>query len=328
MNAGNANVGDGQRGLRTAEDMAGAAAAGLGIEPGLVGVASTGVIGVNLPRDRVLEGIGLTVDALSPAGGRDFSEAILTTDRGPKRAALELDLPDGRVRLCVQAKGAGMISPRFATMLCFVETDARVDAARLEQLLRAAVGRSFERITVDGQTSTNDSVFALASGASGVTIEPRGDSEAAWAGALETLLRQVALEIVADGEGAQRVARLLVRGSAPVAERVARSIADSPLVRCALYGGDPNWGRILAAAAQVLPPEREAALDVWVEEVQLARAGVVVDLDTATQARVDEAMRAPEVELRVDLPERGEEAELFFCDLGHDYVTVNSEYAT
>ena len=330
VNSGNANVSDGERGMRTAEAMADAAAAGLGLEPAALGVASTGVIGVNLPRDRVLAGIELALGELSADGGEAFSEAIMTTDKWPKRAALEVALPGGTARLCAQAKGAGMLSPNFATMLCFVETDAQVGADVLDRLLRAACARSFERATVDGQTSTNDSVFMLASGAAGVAVEP-GEGEEALGRALDALLRQLAIEMVADGEGARRAARLVVRAAEDVAEKIARSIADSPLVRCALYGGDPNWGRIVAAAGQVLPPGSDPRVDVWVGEVQMSRAGAVVELDPADLRRAEEAMQAPEVDLRVEVDTGAEsmaEVELFMSDLGHDYVALNSEYST
>ena len=327
VNSGNANVSDGERGLETAAAMAQATAAALGVEPSQVGVASTGVIGVNLPRDRVLSGIETALGELGPGGGELFSEAIMTTDKWPKRASLELSLPAGTVRLCAQAKGAGMIRPGFATMLCFVETDARVPSETLERLLRAGCERSFERTTVDGQMSTNDSVFMLASGAAEVAVE-NVEAEQAFGAALDAVLRQLAIEMTADGEGARRIARLVVRAPAGDAERVARSVADSPLVRCALYGGDPNWGRMVAAAGQVLPASSDPRIDVWVGDVQMARASAVVDLDPAQMRRAEEAMRAGEVDLRLELDGGKEEAELFLSDLGHDYVSLNSEYST
>ena len=157
-------------------------------------------------------------------------------------------------------------------MLCFVQTDAAIDAVTLDRLLRAAVERSFERISVDGQLSTNDSVFCIASGAAGIAVEPGADDERAFGAALDALLRQLALEIVADGEGAERVARLVVRGSVEAVDPVARAVANSPLVKCALHGGDPNWGRILAAAGQAVPDADPGALDLYIEDVQVASA--------------------------------------------------------
>ena len=251
----------------------------------------------------------------------------MTTDKWPKRAALELSLPAGTVRLCAQAKGAGMIRPGFATMLCFVETDARVPSETLERLLRAGSERSFERTTVDGQMSTNDSVFMLASGAAEVAVE-HGEAEQAFGAALDAVLRQLAIEMTADGEGARRIARLVVRAPAGDAERVARSVADSPLVRCALYGGDPNWGRMVAAAGQVLPPVSDPRIDVWVGDVQMApgRRGGRPRPGAAAASRGSDARSRGRPARWSSAAE--EEAELFLSDLGHDYVSLNSEYST
>jgi glutamate N-acetyltransferase/amino-acid N-acetyltransferase len=218
-----------------------------------------------------------------------------------------------------------MISPSLATMLCFVETDAAIDAQPLGRFLDAAIERSFNRISVDGQMSTNDSVFAIAGGGSGVRVEPGSDDERLFSGAVAALLKQLALEIVADGEGASRVARLVVHGPAGGSEPVARSVANSPLVKCALYGADPNWGRVLAAAGQVLPESRDVAFDLSIEGIEVARGSHAVDLDGDTHERLRQAMRAPEVEMTLSFG-ADEESEIWFCDLGHDYVDVNSEY--
>jgi glutamate N-acetyltransferase/amino-acid N-acetyltransferase len=241
---------------------------------------------------------------------------------------VEAALPGGSVRLCAQAKGAGMISPSFATMLCFVETDAALDAVTLERVLRAGVERSFERASVDGQLSTNDSVFCLASGASGIRVEPGSDAEAAFDAALYAVLRQLAVEVVADGEGATRVARLLVKGPLGAVDPVARAVANSPLVKCALHGGDPNWGRVLAAAGQAVPDADPAHLDLYIEDVQVARGGTALALSDDERRRLGEAMSAPEVDFRLDLSHGDDEAEIFFCDLGPEYVRINSEYST
>jgi glutamate N-acetyltransferase / amino-acid N-acetyltransferase len=232
------------------------------------------------------------------------------------------------VRLSAQAKGAGMISPSFATMLCFVQTDAALDPHTLARLLRAAVERSFERVSVDGQLSTNDSVFAIAGGAAGVRVEPGGEDERAFADALDALLRQLALEMVADGEGAERVARLVVRGAVEAVDPVARSVANSPLVKCALHGRDPNWGRVLQAAGQAVPDADLSGLELYIGDVHVASAGGAVELPPDGRRRLDGAMAADEVDLRLDLAPGGEEAEIFFCDLGPEYVRFNSEYTT
>jgi glutamate N-acetyltransferase/amino-acid N-acetyltransferase len=230
------------------------------------------------------------------------------------------------VRLSAQAKGAGMISPWFATMLCFVETDAELDHTTLERLLDAALERSFERITVDGQLSTNDSVFAFASGDSGVTVQPGADDERTFAEALDALLLQLAIEIVADGEGATRVAKLEVTGSAGATEPVARAVANSPLVKAALFGGDPNWGRILAAAGQALPDLPGIELDLAIEGIEVAKRSVAVQLDDGDRSRLDEAMTGAEVELALGFADGAEQSQIFFSDLSHEYVRINAEY--
>ncbi len=228
-----------------------AAAQELGLEPDEVGIAATGVIGRELPRDRLLEGVERAAAELGD-GAAAFSEALMTTDQGPKRACVEVGLPSGPVRLAAQAKGAGMISPAFATVLCFLETDARIDPETLDLLTGVTVKRSLERISVDGQLSTSDTVFVLANGASGVEVAPETDDELALGEAMDALLRQLALDIAADGEGARRVGRVVVRGAAGAVEAVARAVADSPLVKTALHGADPNFGRVLQAVGQAL----------------------------------------------------------------------------
>jgi glutamate N-acetyltransferase/amino-acid N-acetyltransferase len=325
VNAGNANVGTGARGVEVAEAMTRRLASALEADPGRVGVASTGVIAVQLDRERILEGVGRAGEQLAPDGGANFSEAILTSDRGPKRACLEVGLPEGPVVLSAQCKGAGMISPAFATMLCFVETDAALDAQTLGRVVRDATAHSFERITVDGQLSTSDSVFVFASGRSGRSLEPRSEGERAFASALEALFRQLALEILADGEGAARIARLLVRGPGDSVEPVARAVGNSPLVKCALHGADPNWGRILQAAGQA---GNSGELDLAIEGVAVVRGGTDLPLSDAERQQLDEAMRAPEVEIELSLPGGDAEAELFFSDLSEEYVHFNSEYST
>jgi glutamate N-acetyltransferase/amino-acid N-acetyltransferase len=330
-NSGNANVGTGEPGLRVAEAMVEAVAKGLDVPATRVAVASTGIIGIPLERDPLLAGIDAALGALSEAGAAEFAEAIMTSDQWAKRASLELELTEGTVTLCAQAKGAGMISPSFATMLCFVETDAALDHVTLERMLRGAVERSFERISVDGQLSTNDTVIAVASGASGQEIEPGADDERRFAATLGALLRQLAVEIVADGEGSGRIARLVVHGTAESAEPVARAVGNSPLVKCALGGGDPNWGRILQAAGQALIGG-SGEIDLAIEGISVARAGSEVTISPQERQRLDEAMRRPEVEIELTLPggkpDLGEASELFFCDLGHEYVSFNSEYST
>jgi glutamate N-acetyltransferase/amino-acid N-acetyltransferase len=326
-NSGCSNVGDGERGVETAVAMQRAAAEQLGLDPAQVGVASTGVIGVELPRDRVVEGVRAACDALG-RDSADFSAAILTSDSGPKRACVELHLSSGAVRLAAQAKGAGMISPRFATMFCFVETDAEMSAETLDLLTGVCVKRSFDRISVDGQLSTSDTVFALASGSAGVRVEAESEDELRLGEGLDALMRQLALEIVADGEGASRVGRVVVRGRHDAVEPVARSIANSPLVKAALHGGDPNFGRVLQAAGQVWPQGEPFVADLAIQGRQLVSAGDAIGLGDGDLRELEELTSGREVEYELTLPGEGGETEVFFSDLSPEYVRFNAEYTT
>lgn len=297
VNSGNANAETGEKGYADALAMCEEAATRLGIPSEAVAVAETGTIGVPLPVEAVLGGIEAAAAELSADGGGTFSDAILTTDRWPKCCTLQV----GGVTLSAQAKGAGMIEPNMATMLCFVQTDAVV--ADPDTALRKAVDASFNRITVDGQMSTNDTVLLQATGATGKPLP---------AGLLEAVLKQLAIEIVRDGEGAVRVARIEVSeaASAAEAERVARAIANSPLVKTALFGRDPNWGRIAQAAGAALVGE---------------------DLDEIGAGSIDAAelgAEAPEVEIGLRLGRGEDRAHIWFSDLGYEYVRINAEYTT
>jgi glutamate N-acetyltransferase/amino-acid N-acetyltransferase len=326
--SGNANVADGERGLATAHAAQAAAADALGLDADQIGNAATGVIGRELPRDRLIAGIGAAVGALG-ADADDFVHSIMTTDRSLKAACLEVTLPSGSVRLAAQAKGAGMISPRFATMFCFVETDADVSGETLDLLTGVCVKRSFDRISVDGQLSTSDTVFMLANGASGVRVEPQTEDELRFGEALDALMRQIAWEIVADGEGAKRVGRIVVRGHDQLVERVARAIADSPLVKTQLFGADPNFGRILQSTGQALAGTGAPfVVDLEIEGRLVVSAGAVVPMDASEWSSLEEAVKADEVEYVLTVPGEGGETEVFFSDLSHDYVTLNSEYTT
>jgi glutamate N-acetyltransferase/amino-acid N-acetyltransferase len=297
VNSGNANAETGDQGFEDALAMSEEAARQLGLATEQVAVAETGTIGVPLPVDTVLGGIAEAARGLAADGGTAFSDAILTTDRWPKRCTLRV----GGVTLSAQAKGAGMIEPNMATMLCFVQTDAVVEDA--DALLRAAVDASFNRITVDGQMSTNDTVLLQATGASGQTLPE---------GLLEAVLKQLAIEIVRDGEGAVRTGRIEVTGAATQAEaeRVARAIANSPLVKTALFGRDPNWGRIAQSAGAALAGEDLEELGA--ENIDAAELGADV----------------PEAEIGLRLSRGEHAAHVWFSDLGYDYVKLNAEYTT
>jgi glutamate N-acetyltransferase / amino-acid N-acetyltransferase len=325
-NAGNANAATGIPGLESAGATQLAAARTTGIEPGGVGVASTGVIGVQLPVDRILDGLQLMHDELRSDGDGDFAEAIRTTDAFPKRASLRVQLPSGEVRLSAQAKGAGMISPNFATMLCFVQTDAALDPETADLLLGVTVKRSFDRISVDGQLSTNDTAILMCSGASGVHVAAESPDELALGEALDALLRQLALMMVRDGEGAKRVGRVVVRGGDEArVEVAARAVANSPLVKTALHGGDPNWGRIAQAVGGVLL-DQPLPLDIAIEGIQVCDGGAVLRYDAEA---LDVAVSREEVEYVIGLGDGARaETEVFFSDLSHEYVTINAEYTT
>jgi glutamate N-acetyltransferase / amino-acid N-acetyltransferase len=297
VNSGNANAETGEQGLADARAMCERTAAELDLAASQVAVAETGTIGVPLPIDAVLAGIPEAVSTLAADGGGAFSDSILTTDRWPKLCTLRA----GGVTLSAQAKGAGMIEPNMATMLCFVQTDAVVPDA--DARLRAAVDASFNRITVDGQMSTNDTVLLQASGGAGKPLPE---------GLLEAVLTQLAIEIVRDGEGAARTARIEVTEAATQAEaeRVARAIANSPLVKTALFGRDPNWGRIAQAAGAALAGED---LDeIGADSIDAAELGAETD----------------EAEIGLRLGRGGHAAHVWFSDLGYEYVKINAEYTT
>jgi glutamate N-acetyltransferase/amino-acid N-acetyltransferase len=297
VNSGNANAATGEQGYSDALAMRDAAAEALHVEPRTVAVAETGTIGVPLDIEAVTTGVLEAVEGLSAEGGDDFAEAIMTTDKGPKRCTVRA----AGVTVSAQAKGAGMIEPGFATMLCFLQTDAEItepDAA-----LRSALAGSMERITVDGQMSTNDTVLLQATGTAGAPLP---------GGLLDAVLLQLALEIVADGEGATRVGRVEVTAAAEEAEaeRVARAIANSPLVKTALFGRDSNWGRIAQAAGMALAGE---------------------EIDELGPGRIQAAELAadlPEAELSVRLGRGDASAHVYFSDLTHDYIRINAEYTT
>ncbi|MFA4930182.1 MAG: bifunctional glutamate N-acetyltransferase/amino-acid acetyltransferase ArgJ [Patulibacter sp.] len=329
ITSGNANAGTGRGGLVAARRVRADAAAAVDLPEDRIAVCGTGVIGVPLPVDVVAAGLGTAAEELSPAGDDDFRRGIETTDLFPKVASLTVRLSGGEVTLHAVAKGAGMIEPRFATMLCFVTTDARLDAATADRLLGAGVAGSFDRISVDGQLSTSDTAVLIASGASGVAVDPGTADERAFAAALHALLDQLALLIVADGEGARRVGRVTVRGGRPAdREAVARQVANSPLVKTALYGGDPNWGRIAQAVGAAVPGPRSVPFAIRIAGVEVCRDAEEVPFDRAALVA---AVQAPEVDYEIDLaPARADEspAVVHFSDLGHEYVTVNAEYTT
>lgn len=336
ITSGNANAGTGRDGFETARQVRHAAAVAAGLDDDQVAVCATGVIGVPLPMDVVPQGVAAAGSELRSDGDDDFRQGIETTDLFPKTVSVTVQLDGGPVTLAAVCKGAGMIQPSFATMLCFVTTDAAMDAATADLLLGVCIQRSFDRISVDGQLSTSDSAVLIASGASGVRVEPQSADEQRFGLALDAVLRQLALLIVKDGEGARRVGRVTVRGSdGPSCERVARNVANSPLVKTALYGGDPNWGRIVQAAGAALPGPALTPLQVRIEGIEVCRDGQEVVFDReALSALVAEREVDYDVTIGRLVDDNGEPVayanatEVWFSDLGHEYVTFNGEYTT
>jgi glutamate N-acetyltransferase/amino-acid N-acetyltransferase len=325
-NSGNANAATGRHGLDEAARVQGAAAMAGRVSPDRVAVASTGVIGVPLDGRAIVTALARLSTTLHSHGDEDFWRAIATTDAFEKRASLTVELPSGPVRLTAQAKGAGMIEPAFATMLCFVQTDAALEPETADLLLGVCVKRSFDRISVDGQLSTNDTVILMCSGASGVRVAPESEDELRFGEALDALLRMLALMIVRDGEGARRIGRVVVRGGdGEIVERAARAVANSPLVKTALYGADPNWGRIAQAVGAALPDSAPLPLDIAIEGIQVCANGAAVRHD---EDALRGAATGSEIEYEVGLSGVEAETEVFFSDLGHEYVTINADYTT
>ena len=304
-NAAHSNVGDGRRGLETALAQQAATAEALGVEPEQVAVASTGVIGTQLPREPALAGIRAACAALGADAGT-FSEAILTSDRGPKRACLEVELPSGTVTLSAQAKGAGMISPALRHHL-LLRADRRAAGARDASSCSPACASS-ARSTASAWTASSPRAtpwWCRPAAPPGWWWSRRPRTRSRFGEALDALLRQLAIEIVSDGEGAERIGRVVVRGRPDTVETVARAVANSPLVKTALNGADPNFGRVLQAAGQVWPPGEAFVADLEIEGRQVVSAGDAVDLGAEELARARSGVRGARGGARADPPGRG-----------------------
>ncbi|MDX6620362.1 MAG: glutamate N-acetyltransferase / amino-acid N-acetyltransferase [Gaiellales bacterium] len=325
VNSGNANACTGAQGMQDARAMAAATARALGIVPEEVVVCSTGVIGKPLPMGAIEQGIAQAAGSLSAGGGAAAADAIRTTDAWAKTSTMTCSLSGGEVRIGVMGKGAGMIRPDVATTIVTATTDAIVEPGVLAELLRRAADASLNLVSVDGSESTNDTLVVLASGASGVTAAA-ADADELGRG-LTTSLLDVARQMVADGEGASRFAHYTVTGAADDGEArtAVRAIGEDILVRCALHGSDPNWGRMLARAGTcgvALDPERIA---LWVGPSQLVAGGIEV---AGARDGALAALAEPEVEIRIDLAAGSGRAELYASSLSPEYVTFNAEYTT
>lgn len=330
VNSGNANACTGKQGQQAALTLTRALARSLRVPSSLVVPASTGVIGVQLPCENMEAAIPALVEDLSEAGASRFARSILTTDRGPKVAQAELKVGRTTCRLLGIAKGAGMIHPNMATTLAFVTTDAPVRPATLSKLLRQATELSFNRATVDGDTSTNDSIYALASGAaSNRAIEEKSAAGRRFVGALTEVLESLAKKIVADGEGAEHLVRIVVSGARTDADavQIARTIAGSQLVKTALHGCDPNWGRILAAAGRSGARFNPDHVSVQIGQVSIFEEGTPV-MTAKTEAKAAATMKRKEYEISVAVGSGRGLGHYWTCDLGHEYVRINADYRT
>jgi len=327
VNAGNANACTGRSGLRAAQETTRAVAQLLGIAPKQVLVASTGVIGVLLKHGLMLNQLPTLKDKLSIENASAVAQAIMTTDTFPKCCVLRTEVGGKAVHLAGVAKGAGMIQPRMATMLSCLTTDAAVPPALLQKMLRAAADASFNCVTVDGDTSTNDTLLLLASGLSQVVVKPKTRIAAHFQAGLTQLCEALARLIAKDGEGATKLVTVEVCRAKTLAnaQRIARSIGNSPLVKTALAGSDPNWGRILCAAGYSGATFDPTTVDISVNGFFLCRKGLDAGFDEAAATRV---LDQKELTVRVDLHQGKASARIWTCDLTHDYITINASYRT
>ena len=330
-NSGCANACTGEKGMRDAELCALSAAGELGIDPGSVLVASTGVIGRELPVDRVLAGMKKAVASLGSGadGSLAAAQAIMTTDTRPKQAAARVAIGGRKVSVGGISKGSGMIEPNMATMLGFLATDAAISRRMLSIALKKALAKSFNRLVVDGDESTNDTLLILASGAAGnAEIASRGEDFDAFCAALEAVCVSLARQMAADGEGATKFVTVRVRGakSEKDAERAARAIAKSPLAKTSWYGRDPNWGRVLAAAGYSGAQVDAYKASVFYGEEWAYRRGRVADREQL--AKLAKILERDTLEVEVDLGLGRGECEIYTCDFSLDYVHINADYTT
>ena len=329
INTGNANAGTGRQGLVDAEASCQALAEWVGCRPEEVLPFSTGVIGEPLPLFRLVTGLPGALAALRPDGWTEAAHGIMTTDTRPKWASRRLPLAGRDVTVTGIAKGAGMICPDMATLLAFVATDAAVDPALLHRILTDAVADSFNAITVDGDTSTNDSCLVLATGQSGASVPAEGEDYQRFAAAVREVCSDLARAIIRDGEGATKFITVQIEGGRDVAEcrQAAYAIAHSPLVKTAFFASDPNWGRILAAVGRAGLADLEIdRVAIHLDEVCIVQAGGRAPGYTEEQGQ--QVMARPEITIRVELGRGEAAARVWTTDLSFDYVRINAEYRT
>jgi len=327
VNSGNANACTGDQGYEDAKATAALAGRLLGVAPEEVCVSSTGVIGVPLPMERLAQGVEKCAGLLSEENGADVARAIMTTDTAPKEMAIEAPLSSGVVTIGAIAKGAGMIAPNMATMLCFITTDAAVAPANLQALLQQAVSNSFNCICVDNDMSTNDTVLCLANGASGVALFPGSPDYRQFGEALTKLCTALAQALVRDGEGATKFIEIVVTGAADNAEAriIAGSIAKSQLCKTAFYGQDANWGRIVCAAGYSGAKFDPGALNLHIQGIHVLKSGQPT---AYSEDEIQKLMKAPEIRVELALKEGAGAATFWTSDLSLDYVKINADYRT
>jgi glutamate N-acetyltransferase/amino-acid N-acetyltransferase len=325
VNSGNANCCTGEQGIRDAETMASLSASELGISEDLVLVASTGVIGEPLPIEKIKTAIPDLVGALRPGGIPDLAESIMTTDTIPKIVSAQGVAEGESFIVTGVAKGAGMIRPDLATMLCFVFTDANVASDILREVLVSAIDRSFNRITIDGDTSTNDTVLMMANGLSGAVIETPGH-KAIFQKVIDRIFLDLAKQLVRDGEGVTKLVEIIVRGatSDSDAQKVADTVAHSPLVKTAFFGEDANWGRIIGAVGRAgvdVDPDR---IDLYFDDVQMVKAGM--GCGKAVEVEATKVLKKAEFTVAVHLNMGQGFGSMITCDFSVDYVKINADY--
>ncbi|MDX9868608.1 MAG: bifunctional glutamate N-acetyltransferase/amino-acid acetyltransferase ArgJ [Kiritimatiellia bacterium] len=329
VNSGCANACTGETGLADAREMARLAGVALGIDERLVLVCSTGVIGVHLPMERIAAGVKAAAGALTPDGGDDAAHAILTTDTVDKQVAVELEIDGKTVVIGGMCKGSGMIEPNMATMLGFVTTDAAVHPKALDQALREAVEVSFNRVVVDGDRSTNDTVILMAGGAAGnETLTPYHPQWQYFVDALTTVCLELGKKMVLDGEGATKFVTVRVRGARTDddAAKAARAVSKSALVKTSWFGLDPNWGRVIAAVGYSGAEVDDQRAQIYYGDICAYDQGRVADKELLQAMR--EVMRKRAFEVTVDLHLGEGEDTVYTCDFSYDYVKINAEYTT
>ena len=329
VNSGNANACTGSQGMVDAVETTRLIADGLGIEPELIQVCSTGVIGVPLPMERLTAAIPGLIAGRGRADLDDLAAAIMTTDTFPKTAVRTGSCNGLTYTIAGTAKGAGMIMPNMATMLSFILTDAALDPGMIDSCFRESVDRSFNAVTVDGDTSTNDTCLLMANGAAGTAVIEAGTPEAQqFAALLDEVLLDLAKQIVRDGEGATKFVEVKITGalSDADAKRAAMAVANSCLVKTAFFGQDANWGRIVAAVGYSGAELNQEKLSLWFNDVCMARNGVFAGGDAEAQGT--EVLKGKEITVRVDLGIGMGRSTVYTCDLSHEYVSINADYRT